>query len=288
MAEQEEYRSIRRKNKVTNILILTNAILFVIVIFLQQQGARNLYDLLALYHPRSDKFQIFQLITHMFMHGGFLHIFINMFVLWMFGSVLEGVWGSKRFIIFYFFTGLGAAGLHLAATSYRLNQLQEEVQQYAESPDLEGFMNFKEEHINDLPTRPQFQLPQEFDSLQQEWSNGQNGAQLEERSVELVRNYYQFIEQRPTVGASGAIYGLLLAFGVLFPNVVILLFFFIPMKAKYFVILIGLLQLYSGIFGENASVANFAHLGGMLFGFILLKIWGMNKDSYQIRQNNEG
>ena len=287
MAEQEEYRTIKRKNKVTNILILINAVLFFITIFMQQQGGGNLYDLLALYYPGSGNFQVHQLITHMFMHGGFLHIFINMFVLWMFGSVLEGVWGSKRFIIFYFFTGLGAAGLHLAATSYRLNNLQEEVQQYAESPEYQEFMNFKEEYINDLPTRPQFQLPQEFDSLQQQWSDAQNTAQIEDRSVELVQDYYQFIETRPTVGASGAIYGLLLAFGVLFPNVMILLFFFIPMKAKYFVILIGLLQLYSGIFGENASVANFAHLGGMVFGFILLKIWGMNKNSYNIRGQQE-
>jgi membrane associated rhomboid family serine protease len=115
---------------------------------------------------------------------------------------------------------------------------------------------------------------QAYDSLQNVWQENNNASGVEQKSVSLVQRYYQEVVNRPTVGASGAIYGLLLAFGMFFPNMLILLFFFIPMKAKYFVILLGLFELYRGVFGETTSIANFAHLGGMLFGFILLKIWG--------------
>ncbi len=295
MASQDHRRNLMRySSKTIKILIAINVVVFGLFYFSQttQLLSREFFSSLSLYHPRSDKFQFFQLITHIFMHGSVLHIGLNMFVLWMFGSVLEGVWGPKRFLIFYFVTGLGAAGLHMGTTTIRLDNLKEEVQQYADNPSLQEYADFKEEHITPLlENMPQAmaQRYEAYDSLQNKWQENPNASRAEEKSIELVINYYQEVVNRPTVGASGAIFGLLLAFGMFFPNMLILLFFFIPMKAKYFVIFIGLFELYRGVFGETTSIANFAHLGGMLFGYILLKIWGYNQGDVEkaLQEKNE-
>lgn len=283
MASEDHRRNLMRyRSKTVNILIAINVVVFALFYLSQttQFLSREFFSSLSLYHPRSDKFQFFQLITHIFMHGSVLHIGLNMFVLWMFGNVLEGVWGPKKFLIFYFITGLGAAGLHMGTTTIRLDNLQEEVQQYAESPSLDDYAEFKEEHITPLLENMPPAMARQYeayDSLQNVWQENPNAPQAAEKSIELVSDYYQEVVNRPTVGASGAIFGLLLAFGMFFPNMLILLFFFIPMKAKYFVIFIGLFELYRGVFGETTSIANFAHLGGMLFGYILLKIWGYSQ-----------
>lgn len=270
----------RYRSKTVNIIIGINVLIFALEYFVISTGFinRENFSSLALYHPRSENFQYFQFITHIFMHGGLWHLAINMFVLWMFGSLLEGVWGVKRFLIFYFITGLGAAGLHMATTTYRLDNLQQDVQQYAQDPNPEDFTEFKDENITPLLEKMPPSMAREYqtyDSLANQWQENPNSPGAADLSTRLVRDYYQDVVNTPTVGASGAIYGLLLAFGILFPNMLILLFFFIPMKAKYFVIFIGLFELYLGVFGENTNIANFAHLGGMLFGYILLKIWGV-------------
>lgn len=259
----------QKKAKSVNILILINVILFALTLFLETKGM-DLFYLLALFHPRSQHFEWHQLITHMFMHGGYFHIFMNMFILWMFGTVLETLWGTKRFLFFYFFTGLGAAALHLAVNTYNLNQLENESRQYISAPSYQEFVGFKETHIDPLPPR----YANEADRLQNEWQQAPSNPRYAELSVQLVEQYLTSTINRPTVGASGAIFGLLLAFGVLFPNVYLYLYFLFPIKAKYFVIGLGIIELYSGIFGQNVGIANFAHLGGMIFGFLLLKLWG--------------
>lgn len=165
----------------------------------------------ALFYPESPFFKPWQLVTHMFMHGGFSHIFFNMFALWMFGSIIEQRFGAKRFLIYYFICGLGAAACHMAVQYYLF-------------------------HV-------------------------QGDAQV------------PFI---PTVGASGAVYGLLFAFGYLFPNAVLHLYFAIPVKAKYVVIGLAAIGLFSGISNNPGdNVAHFAHLGGMLAGFIVFKAWNI-------------
>jgi membrane associated rhomboid family serine protease len=260
----------RKKARSVNTIILINVIIFVLVLWLGQQHDINLYNTLALHHPTSPLFEWHQLITHIFMHGGYFHIFINMFILWMFGTVLETIWGTRRFLVFYFFTGLGAAALHLAVNTYSLNRLQEDAIQYVQSPSYDDFVEFKEQHIDPLPPR----FSNRADRLTSTWQGAETNRTYREQSVQLVQEYVEATINRPTVGASGAIFGLLLAFGVLFPNVNIYLYFLFPIKAKYFVIGLGLIELYSGFFGQNVGIANFAHLGGMVFGFILLKIWG--------------
>ena len=180
-----------------------NLLIINIIVFLGTELIGDpMYQLFALFPIGSRFFRWWQFITHMFMHGNFMHIFFNMWSLFVFGPLLERLWGSKKFLIFYFVCGLGAALCH-----------------------------------------------------------------------ELVQ-LTQPLSNIPTVGASGAIYGLLLGFGMLYPNYVLTLVFPpVSLKAKWFVIIFAGIELLTGILGTNDGVAHFAHLGGMLFGLILILIW---------------
>jgi len=201
----------------------------------------DLISLLGLHFIKSPIFQPYQIVTHLFMHGGLMHLFFNMFALWMFGRVLENVWGPKRFFVFYFVCGLGAAFLHLLVEGIQYESLTSKM-----NPD----------QINIV-------LQQGTDLFQQ----GKNYTDSMMGSLNLLLNI-------PTVGASGAIFGVLLGFGMLFPNTELMLLFPpIPIKAKYFVIGYGALELYLGLSQPGSDVAHFAHLGGMLFGFIMIKYW---------------
>ena len=187
----------------------------------------------ALHQFQSQDFMPHQLITHMFMHGSPSHIVFNMFALWMFGKTLENVWGAKRFLIYYMITGLGAAFIYILFIQYQIYGIANEFPDF-----LEAAKNgrYNTGNVNSL------------------------------RLTQLVT--------LPMVGASGAVYGLLLAFGMLFPNTLLYIYFAIPVKAKYLVIALGAIALFSGLQDNPAdNVAHFAHLGGMLFGFILLKYW---------------
>jgi len=177
----------------------------------------------------------------MFMHGGFSHILFNMFALWMFGNTLENVWGGKRFLNYYLITGIGAGVVQVLVAYIRITALQTGIS----------------------PEELQMVYTEGYDVLQK-GMNYQNEAMA---SLNLIIN-------TPTVGASGAVFGILLAFGMMFPNSVIYLYFAIPIKAKYFVILYGAIELYSGIANSAGdNVAHFAHLGGMVFGFFLIQYW---------------
>lgn len=198
---------------VKNLLIINALMLILTWVLASPQFGIDLTLYLGLHFWKSPYFYPHQLITYMFMHGGFTHILFNMFAVYMFGRVLENVWGSKRFLFYYMITGIGAG------------------------------------------------------------------------VVQLIVNWWQFQStgQLPiTVGASGAVFGILLAFGMLFPNTELMLLFPpIPIKAKYFVIGYAVIELYLGV--QNFSfdnIAHFAHLGGMLFGFILLKIWQKNSNFF--------
>jgi len=228
---------------VKNILII-NVILFLATFILQRTGI-DLNEYLAVYSVKSPNFKPYQLITHMFMHGGFAHVFFNMFALWMFGRVLEEVWGPKRFFIYYFVTGLGAAFLHLLVNYIEIQSLIAKMDATA---------------VNTV-------LSQGADVLQE----GKNYADTLMGKLNLMIN-------TPTVGASGAVFGLLLAFGFMFPNAIIYIYFAFPLKAKYFVMIYGAFELYLG-FANRAgdNIAHFAHLGGMIFGFILIKYWNRTR-----------
>jgi len=231
---------------VKNILIV-NVLFFLATILLKNQGI-DLSDYLGLHYWKSTAFRPHQLVTYMFMHGGFTHILFNMFAVWMFGRVLEQVWGPKRFLIFYMVTGIGAGIVQLLVAHLRLMPL------LAELPA---------EDINVI-------LTDGYGLLQ----SGKNWVGVGGNINILINS--------TTVGASGAVFGVLLAFGMLFPNTELMLLFPpIPIKAKWFVIGYGAIELYSGFANNpNDNVAHFAHLGGMLFGFALIQYWKKDRGNF--------
>jgi membrane associated rhomboid family serine protease len=223
---------------VKNLLII-NGLFFLGTISLDNLGV-DLTQILALHQFQSANFMPHQLITHFFMHANLTHLLLNMFALWMFGKILENVWGGKRFLIYYMFTGLGAAALHLVFSQYQISEL---------TNDMPGILELAKKGLYN---------PGNANSL---------------KLTQLVST--------PTVGASGAVFGILLAFGMLFPNTLLYIYFAIPVKAKYFVIVYGLIEIYSGLSNNPGdNVAHFAHLGGMLFGFLIIKYWQKNNTQF--------
>jgi membrane associated rhomboid family serine protease len=234
----------------------------------------DLTRMFGLHYFSSVYFKPYQYVTHMFMHGGITHIFFNMFALWMFGKVLENVWGSKRFLVYYFVTGLGAALLHTFVNYIQLSALIEQASAFANTPSPELFELFIKKHIsNPSAGLRDFMI---------EWEQTPFSPYFINEAVSFVKSTVEAKINIPTVGASGAVFGVLLAFGVLFPNVELMLLFPpIPIKAKYFVIIYGVIELYLGLTRPGSNIAHFAHLGGMIFGFILIKIWSkQNKNHF--------
>lgn len=206
--------------------VIKNLIIANVLVFFAQQIFPNMDNLFALHDIHSVYFKPYQLITYLFMHGGIEHILFNMFALWMFGSILENVWGGKRFLTFYILCGLGSAALHLVVLYYEM------------APVMETF------HL--LPLNDQQDL--------------------------LYSNTFRVNEA--TIGASGAVFGCLAAFGYLFPNSLIYLYFFVPIKAKWFVLFYAGMELFFGIRNSAGdSVAHWAHLGGAIVGLILVIYW---------------
>jgi membrane associated rhomboid family serine protease len=235
---------------------------------------------LALYSPQSNHFGIWQLVTHMFMHGGFMHIFFNMFALYSFGSTLEHFWGGKKFLFFYFSCGLGAALVQLAANYYELQQI------LAPAADL----NLSNETLRQILNTNFFDVtPNGTIARPDLFQNGiipilEKAGKLNLlNSDNLSALYNAAIScQSPMVGASGVIYGLLVAFAFMFPNAELALMFIpIPIKAKYFVpIFMFIYDGFFGIFGRSVignaagdGVAHFAHIGGAIVGFLMMWYW---------------
>jgi membrane associated rhomboid family serine protease len=255
---------------VKNLLII-NGIVFLATNVFQNSLGFNMYQHFALYYYESPNFRIWQFITHLFMHGDFMHIFSNMLALWMFGAVLENFFGSKKFLQYYILTGLGAALLHTGVQYVELSSFIENSRDYLANPTLGRFGQFIENTVPEAYQR-------DFNSLYNFWQADPTSLNAKKNSVELVKQLTDIKINIPTVGASGAVFGLLLAFGMLFPNAIIYLYFFFPLKAKYFVFFYGLFELYSGIANNpDDNVAHFAHLGGMLIGFILIKLWRVRR-----------
>lgn len=242
-------------------------------------NSEQIIDQFALHYFRSDLFGWYQFITSIFLHGGLWHIAINMFVLWMFGSPLESIWGTKKFLFFYFICGLGASLLFLVISGWELNTLEDDVNAYLDSPTYQEFVAFADENMESLP--PQF--AEQVEEFRNDWQEEPNSSQYIEESRQVVQDYLQRRINTPLLGASGAIYGLLLAFGLIFPNVPIYIYFIIPMKSKYLVILLFVVELYLSYTGGGVGIANLAHLGGMITGFLLLQVWGYQKR--EVRQS---
>ena len=254
---------------VKNLLII-NIVIFAVEYLL----GINFAVKFGLYYIFSNAFAPYQFITHLFLHGSGWHLFGNMFGLFIFGPLLERVWGSQRFLFYYFFTGLGASVLYMAVDYYEVSQVQSEAEYALEAPSPDRFSTFMLENLNPPPPEIRQFIDRYYDNP--------NNASLISQSKEYIRLVVGSQENGLVVGASGAIFGILLAFGMLFPNTeLFLLFFPFPIKAKYFVLFYGLYELWTGfqrVPGDN--VAHFAHLGGMLFGFILIKLWKDKRSTF--------
>jgi membrane associated rhomboid family serine protease len=260
---------------VKNLLII-NALFFLASIALNNSLGINLIDKLGLRYFAAEKFAPWQFVTYMFMHANFTHILFNMFALWMFGNSLENLWGPKKFLVYYMITGIGAALVHYITIYFTLQPNLVLMNQFLSDPGLQS--------LNSLINNHRFQINQysgeiwlAFSSFQADVTqlsrNPDNYAALQ-RSIEFVADYKVYYLNLPNVvGASGAVFGILLAFGMIFPNTVIYLYFAIPVKAKWFVIFYGLLELYLGFSRTGSNVAHFAHLGGMIFGYFLIMYW---------------
>ena len=260
---------------VKNLLII-NGIFFLATYVFRNQGL-DLVDLLGLHYVQSEKFRAYQFITYMFMHGGTAHLLFNMFALWMFGQAVENVWGPKRFLKYFIITGLGAAVLHYVVVYFEIQPGIDAISDYLGKSrptfdDINSLMNSDvlSRFWSDELSASKTALVSKFNSLLQSDPAGAFAY-----SKEYMGELKTAILNAPVVvGASGAVFGLLLAYGMLFPNSLIFIYFVLPIRAKYFVIIYGALELFSGILnvpGDN--VAHFAHLGGLLFGFLLIQYW---------------
>jgi membrane associated rhomboid family serine protease len=226
--------------------VVKNVIMLNVLMLLAYYAVRSVFgidlnSILGLYFPKSESFKPVQILSHMFMHGGIWHLFFNMYALYIFGQVLENVWGPKRFLIYYLVCGLGAALVHESVIAIEYSKLMNEIS----------------------PEKLQIVLDE-------------GASYLREGKVftDQVMQNLQLLLNTPTVGASGAIFGVLLAFGVLFPNTQLMLLIPpIPIKAKYFVLGYGAIELYLAFTQPGSNIAHAAHLGGMLFGYILIRYW---------------
>ena len=203
--------------------VTTNLIIINVIVFLASLFNENfMIGTFALFYPTSQFFHWWQVVTHMFMHGGFWHIFFNMYTLLIFGCVVERIIGSKKFLLFYFVCGLGAVALHLGVEYLQL-------QSYMEGAALG------------------------------------NAAAIQ--NIAIIKN-------TPTVGASGAIYGVLMGYAMLFPESrMTLLFPPVTLSAKWMVAIFAAIELFTGVTGVAAGIAHFAHLGGMLIGWLMILAW---------------
>lgn len=248
------------KNIIAINLILWLATLVVPGFFLRYGVNVDLTDILGMHYWASNKFNPAQLVTYMFMHGGFNHIFFNMFALYMFGGVLEQMWGAKRFLIYYIVTGVGAGIIQQLFWTVEYHSLNVALNQAIAANSGEGLLPFQAE-------------------LSRYFSMGNLELFNASALIDLKR---MFLDLPVTVGASGSVFGLLLAFGWLFPEVKLMLLFFpVPIKARIFVLIYGVVELFLGVAQFSGdSVAHFAHLGGMLFGAILIMFWKKKRQLY--------
>ena len=227
-------------------LIIINVIFFVATQFMGEL----MYENLSLFYPKNPNFEYWQYLTHMFMHGGVMHILFNMYALWAFGSPLESMWGRNKFLFFYFAAGLGAGIVYTLVNYIQFNSISSELIEA-------GLSNTQIQHIlisGDGASAIDLGIP-----------------------LERLKDLYS-IYHTPAVGASGAIYGILVAFAFKFPDVELMLMFIpFPVKAKFFIPAIVALDLFSGltgfsIFGSfgGGGIAHFAHVGGALIGYLLM------------------
>jgi len=261
---------------VKNLLII-NTLLFLATILLSDKFGFDLTAVLGLHYPGATDFKVWQFITYMFMHGGFSHILFNMFALWMFGNVLENVWGPKRFLSFYMITGIGAGLTYIVWIHFAISPELSLINHVISDPSISNLSALIENHrfaVSQYSGSIWTDFLQFQDNVNAYNANPQNHLAAQKIVTFLSEYRSYFLNQHVVIGASGAVFGLLLAFGMMFPNSLIYVYFAIPVKAKWFVIIYGAIELFSGVYNRPGdNVAHFAHLGGMLFGYLLIVYW---------------
>jgi membrane associated rhomboid family serine protease len=258
---------------VKNLLII-NGLFFLATISLENVYGIDLAKILGLYYFGSEFFRPYQFVSYMFIHANISHILLNMFALWMFGYLLENVWGSKRFLTFYVLTGIGAAITQVLVNYFHFSSIDAAVLTYSQAPNVDAFTVLVKDYF------PQYYSSEgTIRTFLSAWSHTPRDPEYARQSLEYVNQLVKLGMDVPTIGASGAVFGILLAFGMMFPNMLVYIYFFIPVKAKWIVIIYGAIELFSGFSNNpNDNVAHFAHLGGMVFGLILILYW--RKRSY--------
>lgn len=260
---------------IRNLIIINAIVWFAEKMF--SGGELDLVKNFAMYNFTSDNFRIWQPLTSMFMHStsSFTHILFNMYALCLFGRPLENVWGAKRFLAYYLITGVGAALLYQVVQFIEMDvMLLGSINSLKNNLSPETFAAF----IGDQQVTGN---GVNISTFIDQWAHNPNSLAFKDQAMKLAYSVYDFKNSIPCLGASGAVYGVLLAFGMLFPNTQ-LYFIFIPypIKAKYIVMIYGALELFLGITQPGSNVAHFAHLGGMLFGYILIKQWSKNRTHF--------
>ena len=258
---------------VKNLLII-NGLFFLATIALDNSFGINLYKIFGLHFFGATDFRPYQFITYLFMHGSFTHLFFNMFALWMFGNVIENYWGPRRFLFYYLVTGFGAAIIHYIVVYLQMQPTLQMVDSLLAQPTNAGIVSFF--NSSDFKIVSQ-EIANSFEVFRREYNallSSDPQLALSNATSFLSQYRIDFLNGHLVVGASGSVFGILLAFGMMFPNALVYLFFAIPIKAKYLVILYGALELAAGIADRPGSnIAHFAHLGGMIFGLILILYW---------------
>ncbi len=227
-------------------LIIINVIFFIVPQLLKM----DFTNALALHFPKNGNFGIWQYVSHLFMHGSFSHILFNMYGLWAFGTPLEQMWGRNKFLFFYFSAGLGAGIIYTLVNYYQFNGIYEQlINMGISSTDIQNILD-SGRYNNDIITL----------------------------SNQTMSEFYS-LYHTPAVGASGAVYGILVAFGLAFPDAKLALIFFpVPIAAKYFIPVMILGDLFFGMTKYSiGNIAHFAHIGGALIGFIIAWYWKKNQ-----------
>lgn len=233
-------------------LIIINVIVFIAPQLLQL----DFTNMLALHFPKNEHFGIWQYVTHLFMHGSFAHILFNMYGLWAFGTPLEQMWGKKKFLFFYFSAGLGAGIIYTLVNYYQFNGI------------YELFVNAG---LN----------PSEILTILEKGST--NDIRVVNAITQNQFDKITILYNTPAVGASGAVYGVLVAFGLYFKDAKLALIFFpVPIAAKYFIPIMILGDLFFGMTKYSVgNIAHFAHVGGALIGFLIAYYW--KKNQFKVR-----
>lgn len=259
-------------------LLIINVVVFALMYFIGGQiyDPNSWYSYLALHHPRSDLFEPIQLVSHVFMHGGLTHIFFNMFGLVMFGPILEARFGGQRFLILYGMAAVGAFALHLGYAGFEIGQFEGMLEAFRAEPSLQNFNAFFDKvPVEALRLENGESLSSIVEELQGDLAMNKDLERTAAQGAAAMQEYVNYLPDIPVVGASGAIYGIVAAFAIFYPDFKLALIFLpIPFKAKYFVPVLLIIELVLGVIQPAWDpLAHFAHLGGAIVGGLIAFYW---------------